>query len=80
LTLLRPVRKGDRGSLPLVFAVATIGITQEVLGTPLTSWAIGAAVYLLARPDSVYGTDDERTVYPRTGPGRSSRNREAFQN
>lgn len=55
LTLLRPVRKGDRGSLPLVVAVATVGITQEVLGTPLTSWAIGAAVYLLARPDSVYG-------------------------
>ncbi|MGZ5422730.1 MAG: hypothetical protein ACXWDF_11215, partial [Aeromicrobium sp.] len=56
LTLLRPLRNGDRGSLPIIVAVAAIGITQEALGTPLTSWAVGAAVYLLARPVTVYGT------------------------
>jgi O-Antigen ligase len=56
LTLLRPVRNGDRGSLPIIVAVAAIGVTQEALGTPLTSWAVGAAVYLLARPATVYGT------------------------
>jgi hypothetical protein len=55
LTLLRPLRNGDRGSLPIIVAVAAIGITQEALGTPLTSWAVGAAVYLLARPVTVYG-------------------------
>jgi O-antigen ligase/polysaccharide polymerase Wzy-like membrane protein len=56
LTLLRPLRNGDRGSLPIIVAVAAIGVTQEALGTPLTSWAVGAAVYLLARPATVYGT------------------------
>jgi hypothetical protein len=56
LTLLRPLRNGDRGSLPIIVAVAVIGITQEALGTPLTSWAVGAATYLLARPVTVYGT------------------------
>jgi O-Antigen ligase len=57
LTLLRPLRNGDRGSLPIIVAVAAIGITQEALGTPLTSWAVGAAIYLLARPVTVYGTN-----------------------
>ncbi len=56
LTLLRPLRNGDRGSLPIIVAVGVIGITQEALGTPLTSWAVGAATYLLARPVTVYGT------------------------
>jgi O-antigen ligase len=54
LTLLRPLRHGDRAGLPILVAVAVIGITQEALGTPLTSWAVGAAVYLLASPASVY--------------------------
>ena len=57
VTLLRPVRRGDRGSLPLVLAVLAVGITQEALGTPLTSWAIGAGVFLLAAPEAVYGRE-----------------------
>jgi hypothetical protein len=55
LTLLRPVRNGDRSSVPMLAAVVAIGVTQEALGTPLTSWAVAAAIYLLARPSTVYG-------------------------
>jgi hypothetical protein len=72
LTLLRPLRNGDRGSLPIIVAVAAIGITQEALGTPLTSWAVGAAIYLLARPVTVYGTNlAEQVPDPTTRTGRS---------
>jgi O-antigen ligase len=50
VTLLRPVRFRDWAALPLVAGVAAVAMTQEALGTPLTSWAIGAGIFLLTTP------------------------------
>jgi O-antigen ligase len=50
LTLIRPLRLRDWTGLPLILGAASIGITQDVLGTPLHTWALAAGVFLLAAP------------------------------
>jgi hypothetical protein len=54
VTLLRPFRGRDWTGLPLILAVAWIAIPQDVLGTPLTTWALAAGVFLLAAPRALY--------------------------
>lgn len=46
-SLVRPLRFRDWTGLPVAVAVLGVGVTQESLGTPLTSWAIAAGVFLL---------------------------------
>jgi hypothetical protein len=54
LTLLRPARMGDWAGLPLLLGAASIGIPQDVLGTPLHTWALAAGVFFLAAPKTLY--------------------------
>ena len=54
LTLLRPSRARDWVGLPLILGAASIGIPQDVLGTPLHTWALAAGVFLLAAPRTLY--------------------------
>lgn len=50
-SVLRPLRFRDWTGLPLVGAVIGVGLTQESLGTPLSSWAIAAGLFLLTARD-----------------------------
>ncbi len=54
LTLLRPVRGGDWTGLPILLAAFAIAWPQDVLGTPLHTWALAAGVFLLAQPKALY--------------------------
>ncbi len=54
LTLLRPSRGRDWTGLPLLLAAAAIAVPQDVLGTPLHTWALAAGVFLLAAPRTLY--------------------------
>ena len=47
---LRPVRFGDRSSVPLLVAVAASSLLQDSLGQPLVNWLIGAGVWLISSP------------------------------
>jgi O-antigen ligase len=55
VTLLRPFRGRDWTGLPLILGALAISIPQDVLGTPLTTWALAAGVFLLAEPKALYG-------------------------
>ena len=54
LTLLRPPRGGDWTGLPILLAAFAIAWPQDVLGTPLHTWALAASVFLLAQPKALY--------------------------
>jgi hypothetical protein len=54
VTVLRPYRFGDWTGLPLILGAVAISITQDVLGTPLNTWALAAGVFLLAAPRALY--------------------------
>lgn len=54
VTLLRPYRFGDWSGLPLLLGAAAIGLLQDVLGTPVTTWALAAGIFLLAAPRALY--------------------------
>jgi hypothetical protein len=51
-TLLRPLRRRDWSSLPIIVAVLAIGITQDSFGQPLASWAFAIAIFLVSSPPS----------------------------
>ena len=53
-TLLRPFTGRDWTGLPLILGAAAISILQDVLGTPLTTWALAAGIFLLAEPKALY--------------------------
>lgn len=48
LTLLRPLLSGDRRALPLLVVALVSAVLQDTIGQPLTSWALGAGVFLLS--------------------------------
>ena len=54
VTVLRPFRARDWTGLPLLLAAVGIAILQDVLGTPLNTWALAAGVFLLAAPKALY--------------------------
>ena len=54
VTLLRPYRFGDWTGLPLLLGAVAIGLLQDVLGTPITTWALAAGIFLLAAPRALY--------------------------
>jgi O-antigen ligase len=64
-TVLRPLRHRDWSGLPIGLAVVAIGITQDALGQPLATWAIGASVFLVSRPGAEHRPVTELSEHAR---------------